>query len=118
VRACNSQWCVHGALINRGCLDYVGLCGGRADVDVRDEDGKTAMLYACEGESPMSVVSLVQAGCDVKSPCGPKGRLPIDFAASHQLKHVGPICSCQHVRGQTPADVRVVLMSVCGGRLS
>ena len=55
---------------------------------MRDESGMTALHYACEGESPMSVVSLVQAGCDVKTPIGPKGRLPIDFAGSHQLKHV------------------------------
>lgn len=35
---------------------------GRADVDKRDESGLTALQYACEGQSPMSIVSLVQAG--------------------------------------------------------
>ena len=83
-------------------------------MDRRDESGLTALQYACEGQSPMSIVSLVQAGivrlahgaphrrahaavltggalrarvgCDVKTPA--MGRLPIDFAGSHQLKHV------------------------------
>ena len=58
-----------------------------AEVDARDSCGLSALHYACEGDSPMSVLSLVRAGCDVTTPAGPKGRLPIDFASSHQLKH-------------------------------
>ena len=62
----------------------------RADINKRDENGMTALHYAFEGDGAMSVVSLVHAGCDVKMPAGPKARLPIDFAGSHQLKHVIP----------------------------
>jgi hypothetical protein len=39
-----------------------GFREGRADVNRRDESGMAALQYACEGESPMSIVSLVQAG--------------------------------------------------------
>jgi len=73
-----------------------GVRSCRAEIDKRDEHGMTALHYACEGESPMSALSLVQAGCDVTTPAGPKGRLPIDFAGSHQLKHVGVPCLLPH----------------------
>ena len=82
-------------------------------MDFRDENGMTALHYACEGESPMSIISLVQAGCDAKTPAGPKGKLPIDFAVSHQLKHVRPIKPAPHPCTDSKAVYRLSVLC-CG----